>query len=242
MATEAAKRRLVYQLDTLGLPIAARSPQQPAGLVFDLVHLPGEPAVTGYLAGVITIDLTEADDEHRAAVRGAFGEALRSLIGHLRHEIGHHFMPDPAGDPSVAEWFRPLFGDERADYAAALARHHAAPCNAWRANGFISAYASAHPVEDWAECFAHYLHIADGAETAAAHRLAFSADPAERFDDPAASWTDRVQRWRRLCGALDAVAAGLGQAPLYPVELSAAALTKLGAIDRWVDTVAQPAR
>jgi hypothetical protein len=35
----------------------------------------------------------------------------------------------------------------------------------WRDN-FVSAYATTHPWEDFAETFAHYLHIVDTLETA----------------------------------------------------------------------------
>ena len=70
--------------------------------------------------------------------------------------------------PSDAERldrFRERFGDERADYAAALEAHYEkVDDGAWMAE-HISHYASAHPWEDYAESFAQVLHLSDTLET-----------------------------------------------------------------------------
>ena len=118
MTAESAKRRLVHQLDSLALPIIARSPEAPDGLAFDLVHLDDDSAITGHAGGVVTLDLAETDDTHRDLVREQLSEQYRTVIGHLRHEIGHHYWNRLVGQSDHLGEFRRLFGDEREDYAA----------------------------------------------------------------------------------------------------------------------------
>ena len=170
MRAEAAKRRLVHQLDTLALPFELRSTSAPDGLVFDLVHIPGEGGMTGHLDGVVTLDLAEVDDRHRDALRGQLGESFRTVIGHLRHEVGHYFWNRLVGGADWLVSFRRVFGDERVDYRDAV-RRTTREGSTWDAGRHVTAYAVSHPLEDWAETFAHYLHIVDAADTAAAHEL-----------------------------------------------------------------------
>jgi hypothetical protein len=149
---EAAKRRLVFQIDGLGLPIEPRSPATPNGLAFDLVDLPGDRGLTGHLDGVVTIDLAEADPVHRDELRRRLGEPYRTLIGNLRHEIAHHYWHRLVGQSDHLARFRSLFGDECADYAAALERYYSAvPGDVWDDQRYVTRYAQAHPHEDWAE-------------------------------------------------------------------------------------------
>jgi hypothetical protein len=167
---EAAKRRLVHQLDDLGL--------KTDGVVFDLLSSAEQPVTTGHADGVVTIDLAEGDDAHREALRVQLAEPYRTMLGHLRHETGHWYWtvlvePDPSR-------FRALFGDERADYGEALQRHYSSPPPAGWEENYVSAYATAHPWEDWAESFAHYLHIRDTLQTAAAFRDAAGGTPGDR--------------------------------------------------------------
>ncbi|MCC6438671.1 MAG: putative zinc-binding metallopeptidase [Acidimicrobiales bacterium] len=229
MSAEAAKRRVVHQLDGLGLPVQGRTTDSAQGLVFDLVHVPGQSEVTGHRLGVITLDLTEANDLHRAAMQTALAESFRTLIGHLRHELGHYYMAELVRSPQEHDEFRSLFGDERADYAGALQRHYERPNGNWRADGFITSYAGAHPIEDWAETFAHYLAIRDGVETMVEHGLRTGADA-----EPAADWTGCVAAWQRVVQAMNAVAEGLGQPAVYPIELTMAVLAKLDYLDTCV--------
>src|SRR5262249_7635946 len=108
------------------------------------------------------------DDAERERVRAMFQEAYRTVLGHFRHEIGHYYWNRLIQNSDRLASFREQFGDETADYAEALKRHHAdGPPLDWR-KSFVSAYASTHPWEDWAETWAHYLHIVDALETAAA--------------------------------------------------------------------------
>ena len=192
---EASKRRLIHQLDTLALPIEERSAGSPHGLAFDLVYLPGEAALTGHLDGIITLDLCETDEQHRDALRRRLDEPFRTLIGHLRHEIGHHYWDYlvPPGGPLDA--FRQLFGDERADYRAALTDHYLRGGD-WNRARHITPYAGAHPLEDWAETFAHYLHIADATTTAIAHHLTVGP-PVTTIDADGAPVDGNVRRSAR---------------------------------------------
>jgi hypothetical protein len=223
VTTEAAKRRVVHQLAALGLPVAERSPTQPRGLVFELVHVPGAAAVTGHLDGVITIDLTEADDVHREHLRHLFGEATRTLLGHIRHEIGHYYWPLLVEGAGTVEAFRDLFGDERTDYQSSLERHRMGQ-HPWEQSDHISAYAAAHPAEDWAETFAHYLLITDAVETA--HSLGLGSDLPEQ-PSPAPTFRDLARAWEEVAATVAAVEEAVGSAALYPFSLSPRVLDKL---------------
>ncbi|MCC6438188.1 MAG: putative zinc-binding metallopeptidase, partial [Acidimicrobiales bacterium] len=160
-SAELQKRRLVLQLLQLGLPVVPFSEQPDGGLAFDLLYSTDGSITVGHADGVITIDVGEDDDARRARLRDQLGERYRTLLGHLRHEIGHYYFPMLVKDPAVMASFRAMFGDDRVDYAAALAAHYEAAKGdptTWQ-EAYVSAYATAHPWEDWAETFAHVLHI-----------------------------------------------------------------------------------
>ena len=124
--------------------------------------------LTGHLNGVVTINVSEADDAERERRRAGLAEPYRTLLGHMRHEVGHYYWKRlVTGDADRLARFRELFGDDRDDYAAALTRHYqSGPPQDWQ-DRFVSAYASAHAWEDWAETWAHYLHMTDTIEIAA---------------------------------------------------------------------------
>ncbi len=238
---ETAKRRLVYQLLDLQLPLVPLS-QDANGLAFDLLSSVQEPVTTGHADGVVTIDLAEGRDAHREAMRVQLGEAYRTMLGHLRHEVGHYYWQvlvgglAPAGTVwlDATEEFRKLFGDERADYSQALERHYGqgAPPN-W-GEEHVSAYATAHPWEDWAESFAHYLHIRDTLQTAAAYGMSVSgpvdapgSDPTELPAAPPSIQTV-IDTWLPLSFALNAVNRSMGKDDLYPFVLAPPVVAKLG--------------
>lgn len=224
---EAAKRRLVYSLLELGLPIVDRLVDENDGLAFDfLVSQPDQPVLTGHASGVITINAAEADDEARELARVSLNEPYRTLLGHFRHESGHYYFDQLlAGGPDLPE-FRRLFGDERADYGEALKLHHEnGPPVDWLERGFISAYASSHPWEDWAETWAHYLHLVDTLETAQSfglkvERLAAQAEEQTGFHK-------LLEDWVPLTLALNSLNRSMGLQDLYPFVLSQAAIDKL---------------
>jgi hypothetical protein len=238
-AAEAAKRRLVFQFLELGLPVLPHDGER--GLAFDLLSSAVEPVVTGHADGVVTIDLAEGDDAHREQMRRELGEPYRTMLGHLRHESGHYFWTVLVDeDPPILEPFRALFGDERDDYGEALRRHYdQGPSPDW-VSRYVSAYATAHPWEDWAETFAHYLHIRDTIQTAAAFGMlvtgprldpdlmaAPSLEPEDRFEDI-------LDHWLPLVYALNAVNRSMGRDDLYPFVLSPAVVTKLAFVHRLV--------
>jgi hypothetical protein len=229
--TEAAKRRLVHQLLDLGLPVVPRT--DGGDLAFDLLSSRHRPVTTGHADGVVTLDLAEGDDSHREAVRADLGEPYRTLLGHLRHEIGHYYWRPLTGEPPAVESFRALFGDERADYAAAVQRHYEqGPPPGWR-DRYVSAYATMHPWEDWAETFSHYLHLRDVLQTARAYGLSVHGDRLGGVEDLAAGVTgieELVKEWLPLSYGLNAVNRSMGKDDLYPFVLTPPVIAKLGAV------------
>ncbi len=223
---EQAKRRLVHELDGLGLPVQPRERATGRGITFDLLSSAEESVVTGHADGVVTIDLAEGDTAHREQVKADLGEAYRTLLGHFRHEVGHYYwqvLVDAAGGHAE---FRARFGDERPSYQDALDRHYAdGPPAGWE-DSYVSAYATMHPWEDFAETFAHVLHVRDALETA--HAFGLVVDPQvelRRFDDVV------VGTWLPLATALNQMNRSLGLEDLYPFVLPPAVLDKLA----WVD-------
>jgi len=237
---EIAKRRLVYTLMQLRLPLVNRDDDPDGGLAFEFKADPAEPAappvLTGHANGVITINLAEADDAERERRRHALHEPYRTLLGHVRHEVGHYYWERLIGRGDRLDAFRALFGDESADYGAALAAHYEnGPPPDWPQR-FVTSYATAHPWEDWAETWAHYLHMTDTLETAAA--CGVSIRPRRR-DEPAlkqvpaaagspdAAFDRLMASWFPLTYVLNNLNRGLGLPDGYPFVLSEPAIEKL---------------
>ncbi|WP_210413920.1 zinc-binding metallopeptidase family protein [Protaetiibacter larvae] len=239
-----AKRRLIVQLLELGLPIVPYDERE-GGLGFDLLSSlsANAPVMIGHANGIITIDLAETLDARREALRVSLGEPYRTMLGHFRHEIGHYYQKELIVDEASWEACRALFGDERASYRDALDRHYSvgAPAN-WRAS-FISEYATMHPWEDFAECFAHYLHLRNTLATAAAAGMVLQADRAPGIVDhdivPETDYPrDELERmlddWGWLSLFFNRVSRAMGQRDLYPFELPAPVRAKLAFIHRLV--------
>ena len=232
---EVAKRRLVYSLLRLKLPVASKTADPERGVAFELLaDTADRPAMTGHNDGVITIAVAEADDAEREQRRQRLHEPYRTLLGHFRHEIGHYYWERLLAGSDRLDAFRERFGDERQDYAAALARHYddGAPAD-WQER-FISAYASTHPWEDWAESWAHYLHMTDTLETAAACGLALRPRRADEpslktagQDRPLGPFEQKIAAWFPLTYVLNELNRGLGLADGYPFVLSTAVIEKL---------------
>ncbi len=239
---ETAKRRLIYSLLCLALPVSGKVDEPQHGLAFDfLADLdPGTSEVTfiptGHLNGVITINIAEADDAVREARRLQMHEPYRTLLGHFRHEAGHYFWERLIRGTVRVYVFRQLFGDERQDYGQRLHRHHQQGAPADWERSFISAYASAHPWEDWAESWAHYLHITDTLETALLCGL--SLQP-RRSNEPEwkpeiadvgqrdLSFDQILERWFPLTYVLNNLTRGMGLQDAYPFVLPPPVLNKL---------------
>jgi hypothetical protein len=238
---ESAKRRLVSTLIALHLPVESRVDQNlEQGLAFDFLRSPAEgPRVlTGHADGIITINIAEADDSERERVREQMHEPYRTLLGHLRHEVGHYYWDRLIANSSQIEDFRRLFGDERQDYAAALDRNYQqGPPPGWEQQ-FVSAYASVHPWEDWAETWAHYLHMLDTLDTALsfgldARQLEMDIEPFNREglfkpNDPGAKrFLSFLNAWIELSAVLNELSRSMGQPDLYPFALPLPAVAKL---------------
>ena len=235
---EQAKRRLFYSLIKLGLPMPTEDSGDPEPLIFDfLATTPQTPRVmTGHANGLITISLSEADDAAREALRTQMHEPYRTLLGHFRHEVGHYYWDKLVQDRGGQDAFRQVFGDEREDYAAALQRHYEqGPAPGWQ-DAFVSEYATTHPWEDWAETFAHYLHIVDTLEMASAFGISVkpevSDDPTLEADlhfDPYRTrrFARIIEAWLPLSYAVNSLNRSMGQPDLYPFVLSPAAIGKL---------------
>ncbi len=256
---ESAKRRLLATLLGLGITVPSLIEDPVGGLAFDFLQtLSNPPVTTGYLTGVITVNLHEADDAIREQTRQQLGESSRTLLGHFRHETGHYFWERWFGplslDHPLRLAFAELFGDASLDYAAAMNRHYSqGPPLGWE-QSYISAYATMHPWEDWAETWSHYLQILDGLETCESFGLQLGSgamevtpfpkesavlpenlpqNPAE--DQKFLTW---LHRWVRRAPMFNEISASLGQPAMYPFVLSLPAVRKL----RFIHYVANEGR
>ena len=240
-AIEVAKRRLVSQLVALGLPVRSKLAEDTErGLMFDLLRSPpeGPRVLTGHASGLITLNVEEADDAERERHRQDMAEPFRTLLGHFRHEVGHYYWDRLIWSSKWLEPYRALFGDERSDYAAALkANYDNGPPADW-ADRFISAYASTHPWEDWAETWAHYLHVVDSLGTALgfgldADDLETEVEPFTRADlyapeDPDAErFLYLLNSWLEMTTVLNELARSMGQPDFYPFVMSRPVVAKL---------------
>lgn len=234
---ESAKRALYYTLAKLGLmdPLAHKAMEPRFALLADM---PGESHImTGHAGGLITLNVVEADDEERARRRLELHEPYRTLIGHLRHEIGHFYWDQLIANTAYLEPFRALFGDEREDYAQALQRHYdKGLCDAhWRSH-FISAYATSHPWEDWAETWAHYLHMVDLLETAASYGTCITVPDLpstgqQIIQNPMApmhpDFSVMQAQWTPLTLLHNSLNRSLGHEDAYPFAIASATWDKL---------------
>jgi hypothetical protein len=247
---ELAKRRLVYTLLKLRLPIDGVPGENRPALRFRFLgETPGQPApLTGHEDGLITLNITEADDDVREQRRVSLLEPFRTLLGHFRHEVAHYYWDRLIGDSPWLEQFRQIFGDERQNYAEALQRHYReGPPVDW-AERSVSAYGSVHPWEDWAETMAHYFHIIDSLETAAGFGIALrpkhpsakmmSAD-ARKVADEHAGFERLLDTWFPLTYALNSLNRGMGLPDLYPFVLSRTAVSKLRFVHEVVERAQQ---
>lgn len=243
---EKAKHRLVYTLLRMRLPLVSKHQDADKGLFFDFLadesKDPSRRILTGHAGGLITINIAEADDIEREQARKAMEEPYRTVLGHFRHEIAHYYWEVLVQNSAYMEGFRQLFGDERADYGQALQTHYShGPLPDWR-DYFISAYAGSHPWEDWAETFAHYLHIMDTLETAYAFGL--SVQPA--VVDKQSELSVKLRKdpydledfnavfslWLPISFAMNSLNRSMGQNDPYPFVITPRVIEKLSYIHR----------
>ncbi len=217
---EKSKRRLLYTLERLKLPLQSKQQDPEHGLAFDIMADAGSTRVlTGHDDGLITLNLAEADPAEREKMRLAMKEGYRTMLGHFRHEIGHYYWDRLVRGTSNIARFRELFGDETVNYAESLQRHYATKRSDF-AESFISAYAAAHPWEDFAETFAHYLHIEDTLETAHDFGISFPANSATGKAPEITEFDLRMGQWAHLTVALNALNRSMGLLDAYPFAIS----------------------
>ncbi|MES2261700.1 MAG: putative zinc-binding peptidase [Pseudomonadota bacterium] len=232
---ESAKRRLLYSLWELKLKPLSKDEDEATGLAFQFLEgTEEEPVLTGHDNGLITLNIAEADPAHRERTREQMREPYRTLLGHFRHESGHYYFDRLIVDSQWIDGFRELFGDERQDYSECLQRHYEnGPPADWE-QSYVSSYATSHPWEDWAETWAHYLHMIDTLETA--HACGVSLKP-RRADEPTLqisapplkirSFDEIVSDWFALTYVLNSLNRSVGTPDSYPFTLSTPVLDKL---------------
>jgi len=240
-AVEVAKRRLVAQLLSLGLPVKSKVDEDPeCGLMFDFLRSPadGPNVMTGHASGLITLNVEEADDARRAKIKQDLHEPYRTLLGHFRHEVGHYYWDRLVRDTKWHEPCRELFGDENASYAEALKRNYEQGPPADWADSYISSYATMHPWEDWAETWAHYLHVVDSLGTAVGFGLnvsgletkisQFSRDDLYAPDDPGAeNFLSLLNSWIEMIMVINELARSMGYPDFYPFDMPRPVVAKL---------------
>ena len=238
---EAAKRHLLYSLMQLGLPVQGKdeAPELGLGLAFAFLEdqrfnakVQEAFVATGHARGLITLNLAEADDVHREKTRQQMGEYYRTLIGHFRHESGHYYFDLLVKGKIWDAAFRRLFGDPDRDYQQTMRAYYASGGGSWTAD-YITAYACSHPLEDWAETWAHYLHMMDTLETAEAFGVLAQDRESQPLEE--SSLGQLVERWRELTTTLNALNRSMGQADAYPFVLTEPVLEKLRLVHRVVN-------
>jgi len=244
---EQAKRRFLYSAIKLELPIRSKDEDPKNGLGFAFLKdqtqddfgnelTIKEFVTTGHSNGLITINVNEADHATRIDLREKMNESYRTLLGHFRHESGHYYWDRLIRDSARMDEFRALFGDERINYQNALTQYYKdGPSQNWQ-NVWISAYASMHPWEDWAETWAHYLHMVDTLETANSFDMSVSntalvspyiVNKARSVLDNEISFSRLYNDWCALTGVINALNRSMGTDDAYPFVISITALNKL---------------
>jgi hypothetical protein len=223
---EGAKRRLLYDLSRLRLPLLSRNG---ARVAFDILSDETNPILTGHLSGLITLNLAEADDVEREARRVSFREPYRTLLGHFRHEIGHFYWDLLVNGTNFRAPFKLIFGDEAQDYQTAIRSYYGRTDRWYDRTGFISEYATSHPWEDWAETFAHFLHILSTLDSVAGLPLSLDERARQTLMDPylESDFEALLGLWTPLSRGLNELNRSLGMNDAYPFDVSPAVKGKL---------------
>ncbi len=216
-----------FALIRLGLPFEAEDSDGYHAISFEFLEdqlsnpQVAETAVlTGHHRGRITVNVAEADPDQMELKRAEMKQVYRTLLGHFRHESGHYYWDRLVSGTDLIDEYRTHFGDERTDYEQALNNFYVQPpMEGWHTS-YISAYAQAHPLEDWAECWAHFLHTMDTLETASGFGVTLSV----RFDENFDAW---MNEWMRVAVMLNELNRSMGLRDAYPFVLTPPVLDKL---------------
>lgn len=244
---ESAKHRLVYAILKWKLPFQNKIQDKKNGLAFDFKSDEGMPdgqkVLTGHAEGLITINIAEADDVERAMAKKNMDEVYRTVLGHFRHEVGHYYWEQLiVNNPTYLEGFRDLYGDDRIDYQESMDTYYkeGAPDN-WKEN-YISAYATMHPWESWAETWAHYMHIVGTLETAYSYGITINPriDPYNQtiaasidFDPYNIEEFDPIfNSWLPVSFMMNSLNRSMGAQDLYPFYINPTVKKKLDFIHR----------
>ena len=242
---EVAKRRLVYSLLRLGLPLISKKIDSAYGLSFSFLadELPvkgkeTKKVMTGHNKGKITMNIAEADDAKREKLRLEMNERYRTLLGHFRHEIGHYYWYlIVETNKELLEKFRLVFGDERANYSDSLKKHYEkSDSNDWQKE-YVSQYASSHPWEDWAESWAHYMHMFDALEMARSWGLTVNVKeglvrPTVKLEKRVLHFEEMRDQWLYLSSALNSLNRSMGMKDVYPFVWSEAVIEKISFVQQ----------
>ena len=224
---EQAKRRLLHDLARLKLPLSDKAGSR--HITFDILADEGRPIITGHLNGLITLSLSEADDVEREARRTAFREPYRTLLGHFRHEVGHFYWDLLVDRTKLQQPFRLIFGDETVGYQESIEQYHARADRSFDRAAYISEYATSHPWEDWAETFAHFLHIVSTLDSASSLPLSIDGGLHQRLEDPymEKDFEALLASWMPVAYTVNELNRSMGLSDAYPFELSRVVRGKL---------------
>ncbi len=236
---ETGKKRLLFSLMQLGLPLTSGWESPDSGLLFDFLQdqrKEGEDCssfvTTGYLDGVITINVLEAEPISRIKQQQAAKEVYRTVLGHMRHESGHHFYQLVTADCGLRRDMDDIFGSDYSfpDYAQALEHYYQnGPPSDW-VEKFISPYASAHLLEDWAETWGHYLHMFDTLQSASSF-AGFAPDPSTLAFD------EKMAAWQIVSKALNEMNRSMGMSDAYPFVLNPRVEEKLRFVEHAIENL-----
>jgi hypothetical protein len=236
---EIAKHRLVYSLLRLRLPVQKKTENEETGIAFDFLAdtASKDKVITGHDNGIITLNIEEADEAARTRHKLNLGERYRTLLGHFRHEIGHYYWEVLIKNSEDLGRYRAIFGNEESDYAEALEAYYKNGAATDWSEHFISPYATSHPWEDWAETWAHYLHLMDTLETAFSFGIRIQPDmiqdtkkiQASIQQDPydMSDFKQIIKWWLPLTFAVNSLIRSMGHSDFYPFVISEPVVGKL---------------
>lgn len=238
---ERAKRWVLANLSNWGwFTQADPGPRPRFRMMSERIGDSEEPVMMGHANGIITINVTEADELIRLQRQHQLREQYRSMVGHLRHEIAHFLFTRLSAQPDFLPAFREIFGDERADYGAALQAHYANP--QLPKGDYITDYATAHPHEDWAETTAHLLHMVDFTDSFVNAGLSMSGLPPDYAPYQDGNAEHLLTITTDVAIAINDINRALDNSDLYPFVLTPRIREKLTFVHDWITDHALPAQ